>query len=63
MDDEIVGSPIRLLEKLQREGKLSRPVKEQGGMSPEQTEALTTLLPALSGSCALLAFLDAGRNK
>lgn len=32
-------------------------------MSLEQTNALNQLLPALSGSCALLAFLDVGRNK
>ncbi|KAL8279307.1 hypothetical protein RQP46_008344 [Phenoliferia psychrophenolica] len=64
MDEEIVNAPVRLLEKMQKEGKVAKPVKELGGgMSPEQTEALTTLLPALSGSCALLAFLDAGRNK
>lgn len=64
MDEEIVNAPVRLLEKMQKEGKVARPIKEiGGGMSLEQTEALTTLLPALSGSCALLAFLDAGRNK
>jgi pyruvate dehydrogenase phosphatase len=59
MDEEIVQGPVRLLEKY--EGK-----KMEGGakgMTVEQTEALHTLLPALSGSCALLAFLDAGRNK
>ncbi|BGO88957.1 hypothetical protein NBRC10512v2_000903 [Rhodotorula toruloides] len=61
MDQEIVSAPIRLLEKLQKEGKL--PDMKQGGIGIEQSEALNTLLPALSGSCALLAFLDAGRNK
>ncbi|KAK4705771.1 pyruvate dehydrogenase phosphatase, partial [Phenoliferia sp. Uapishka_3] len=63
MDDEIVNAPVRLLEKMHKEGKVRKPLVEMGGMSTEQTEALTTLLPALSGSCALLAFLDAGRNK
>lgn len=61
MDQEIVSAPVRLLEKLQREGKL--PTAKGGDMGIEQSEALSTLLPALSGSCALLAFLDAGRNK
>ncbi|KAM0751610.1 protein serine/threonine phosphatase 2C [Meredithblackwellia eburnea MCA 4105] len=62
MDEEIVQTPVRLLEKLQKEGKISKPSRE-GSMSVEQMEALTALLPALSGSCALLAFLDAARNK
>lgn len=61
LDSDIVTAPIKLLEKYQRDGTLPRP--KQGDMTPEQTEALNTLLPALSGSCALLAFLDAGRNK
>lgn len=59
MDEEIVQGPVRLLEKYERGGKRM----EGKGMTVEQTEALHTLLPALSGSCALLAFLDAGRNK
>lgn len=59
MDNEIVNSPVRLLEKLEKEGRQHSP-RELG---IEQSEALQTLLPALSGSCALLAFLDAGRNK
>ena len=63
LDAEIVQAPVRLLEKLEREGKARRPGKGEGGMSTEETAALNTLLPALSGSCALLAFLDAGRNK
>lgn len=32
-------------------------------MQKEGTENLNKLLPALSGSCALLAFLDVGRNQ
>lgn len=62
MDEQIVNDPVRLLEKTEREGKVSRPAKE-AGIGVEQSEALQTLLPALSGSCALLAFLDTGRNK
>ncbi|KAI5478534.1 protein phosphatase 2C family protein [Pseudohyphozyma bogoriensis] len=62
MDQEIVNAPMRLLEKLQKEGKAPKLGRETG-ISAEQTEALNTLLPALSGSCSLLAVLDAGRNK
>ncbi|GAA5917715.1 hypothetical protein JCM8208_006702 [Rhodotorula glutinis] len=64
MDHEIVSAPVRLLDKLQREGKLPTASTKGGAvMGIEQSEALSTLLPALSGSCALLAFLDAGRNR
>lgn len=63
MDQEIVSAPVRLLDKLQKEGKLPQISSKGGAMGVEQSEALATLLPALSGSCALLAFLDAGRNK
>ncbi|GAA5885080.1 hypothetical protein JCM6882_007220 [Rhodosporidiobolus microsporus] len=62
MDDDIVSAPIRLLDKLQKEGKLPN-MSGAGGLGVEQSEALSALLPALSGSCALMAFLDAGRNK
>lgn len=63
MDDTIVNGPIRLLEEMERDGKVKRPTSTDGAMSLEQTNALNLLLPALSGSCALLAFLDVGRNK
>ncbi|POY76164.1 hypothetical protein BMF94_0887 [Rhodotorula taiwanensis] len=63
MDQEIVSAPIRLLDKLQKEGKLPNMRGRDGDFGVQQSEALATLLPALSGSCALLAFLDAGRNK
>ncbi|GAA5924529.1 type 2C protein phosphatase PTC5 [Sporobolomyces koalae] len=65
MDHEIVNAPVRLLDKAQKEGKLQQlsNSKQAGGFGVEHSEALNTLLPALSGSCALLAFLDAGRNK
>ncbi|GAA6006151.1 hypothetical protein JCM10207_000541 [Rhodosporidiobolus poonsookiae] len=62
MDHEIVSAPVRLLDKLQKEGKLPS-MSVKNGIGIEQSEALSALLPALSGSCALLAFLDAGRNK
>jgi pyruvate dehydrogenase phosphatase len=63
MDQEIVSAPVRLLDKLQKEGKLPNMSSKDSALGVEQSEALATLLPALSGSCALLAFLDAGRNK
>lgn len=63
MDSDIVNAPMRLLDKLEKEGKLNKPGIKEGALGVEQSEALQTLLPALSGSCALLAFLDAGRNK
>ena len=63
MDSDIVHAPVRLLEKLEKEGKLNKPGIKEGALGVEQSEALQTLLPALSGSCALLAFLDAGRSK
>lgn len=63
MDSDIVNAPVKLLEKLEKEGKLAKPSIKEGALGVEQSEALQTLLPALSGSCALLALLDAGRNK
>lgn len=60
LDDEIVNAPVRLLEQRAKAGKGKG---EKGKMGTEENEALHTLLPALSGSCALLAFLDAGRDK
>ncbi|GAA6007907.1 hypothetical protein JCM11491_006533 [Sporobolomyces phaffii] len=65
LDHEIINAPVRLLDKAQKEGKLQQlsSSKQAGGFGIEHSEALNTLLPALSGSCALLAFLDAGRNK
>lgn len=62
LDSEIVSKPVKLLEQAQKVGSpVTRP--KDGTMSPSQIEALNSLIPALSGSCALLAFLDAGRNK
>ncbi|GAA5959133.1 hypothetical protein JCM3765_006352 [Sporobolomyces pararoseus] len=64
LDQEIIQAPVRLLDKIQKEGKLPElKNKSQGHFGIEQSEALNKLLPALSGSCALLAFLDTGRNK
>ncbi|GAA6041308.1 hypothetical protein JCM8097_001331 [Rhodosporidiobolus ruineniae] len=62
MDGDIVNAPVKLLDKLEKEGKLPQ-MSVSNGLGVEQSEALSALLPALSGSCALLAFLDAGRNK
>lgn len=59
LDGEIVQAPVRLLE--QRGTRAA--ARPKGAMGAEENEALNTLLPALSGSCALLAFLDAGRDK
>lgn len=56
MDEEILNAPIRVLM-----NKKAGTSKMEVGK--DQTENLNTLLPALSGSCALLAFLDTGRNK
>lgn len=65
LDADIVMSPIRLLE---RQGLFltSRSPTGQaakGNVSEAQANALQTLLPAMSGSCGLLAFVDAGRQK
>lgn len=62
LDTEIVSKPVKMLEQAQKDG-LVGPRPKDGTMSPAQIEALNALIPALSGSCALLAFLDAGRNK
>ncbi|KAK4052161.1 hypothetical protein OIV83_002456 [Microbotryomycetes sp. JL201] len=64
MDNDIKMTPIRMMEKLRKEGKLTgKPTPDKGAMDVAQNEGMQALLPALSGSCALLAFLDAGRNK
>ncbi|KAM0792987.1 hypothetical protein ACM66B_002741 [Microbotryomycetes sp. NB124-2] len=64
MDNDIKMTPIRMMEKLKKEGRLTgKPSPDKGEMNVAQNEGMQALLPALSGSCALLAFLDAGRNK
>lgn len=62
LDNQIVGTPVELLAKLEKEGGLI-PRAKDGQLSPSQMEAFHKLLPALSGSCALLGFLDTKRNK
>ncbi|KEI41908.1 uncharacterized protein L969DRAFT_100456 [Mixia osmundae IAM 14324] len=54
LDSDIVNAPIKLLESTSGKGKLN---------TTAQAEALQTLLPALSGSCALLAFVDTANNR
>lgn len=63
MDEDIVQGPVRELTRAEKDGQ--RPVKDNFGaeMTPEQTKSLQTLLPALSGSCAQLAYFDAARSK
>lgn len=64
LDDEIVYAPVKELERV---GKLKgwSKLSENAGreMSPEQTKSLQTLLPALSGSCAQLAYIDTARSQ
>lgn len=65
LDADIVLSPIRLLE---RQGLFSSRsgvvgASGPGNVSEAQANALQTLLPAMSGSCALLAFVDAARQR
>ncbi|KAG9123634.1 hypothetical protein FRC07_014430 [Ceratobasidium sp. 392] len=54
LDSEIVNAPIRVLEMLQAKA---------GSIKPwEHPMAQASMLPALSGSCALLAILDTARR-
>lgn len=52
LDDEITQAPIQELAKIKKQP--GKPVSEQ---------SLQKLLPALSGSCALLSYIDTARNK
>ncbi|KAG0148380.1 hypothetical protein CROQUDRAFT_90296 [Cronartium quercuum f. sp. fusiforme G11] len=63
LDEEIVNRPVRMLEEVERRtGKSSTgPLAHE--LTPQQTESLQALLPALSGSCALLAYIDTARSK
>jgi pyruvate dehydrogenase phosphatase len=54
LDSEIVNSPIRLLESIE--------ASPSNSPAHEHPMALPTMLPALSGSCALLAMLDTARR-
>ncbi|KAG8724066.1 hypothetical protein FRC09_000541 [Ceratobasidium sp. 395] len=54
LDSEIVNAPIRILEMLQAKAGTIKPW--------EHPMAEASMLPALSGSCALLAILDTARR-
>jgi pyruvate dehydrogenase phosphatase len=54
LDSEIVNAPVRVLEMLQAKAETMKPW--------EHPMAEASLLPALSGSCALLAVLDTARR-
>jgi pyruvate dehydrogenase phosphatase len=59
LDEDICQAPVRELENLTG----SSTMRKSDSPSTSQTVALQTLLPALSGSCALLTYLDTARNK
>jgi pyruvate dehydrogenase phosphatase len=54
LDSEIVNAPVRVLEMLESKSESMKPW--------EHPMAAASLLPALSGSCALLAVLDTARR-
>ena len=59
LDHEIVNAPIRLLEK---HGVPNEKLTDVQHLTPSQMTSLQTLLPAMSGSCALLTCIDTARN-
>lgn len=76
LDADLVLNPIRLLERqglfLNSRASSSSTTSSSSGqhapkmgnvVSEAQANALQTLLPAISGSCGLLAFVDAARRK
>jgi pyruvate dehydrogenase phosphatase len=68
LDHEITTAPLRLLQKREEAGKQGRGPLAVNGVDTQPTlatttAALQTLLPALSGSCALLAYLDTARHR
>lgn len=72
LDDEIVNRPVKMLEAFEaqarKNGNSSNQKNSLAGsqaheVTPEQTASLQALLPALSGSCALLAYIDTARAK
>lgn len=63
LDSDIVLSPIRLLERQGLFLSSTASSHTKGNVSEAQANAVQTLLPAMSGSCALLAFIDAARQK
>jgi pyruvate dehydrogenase phosphatase len=66
LDNQIVGRPLQMLsayEAQRKSGDQSIPKAYGADVTPQQTASLQTLLPALSGSCALLAYIDTVRSK
>lgn len=66
LDDQITGRPIQMLkayEAQRKAGGKSIPKDYGAEVTPQQTASLQALLPALSGSCALLAYVDTFRSK
>ncbi|PLW54421.1 hypothetical protein PCANC_04803 [Puccinia coronata f. sp. avenae] len=66
LDNQIVGRPLQMLsayEAQRKSGDQSIPKAYGADVTPQQTASLQTLLPALSGSCALLAYIDTLRSK
>jgi pyruvate dehydrogenase phosphatase len=60
LDDDICQAPVKELANAEEGASARRrPILP----STSQTLALQSLLPALSGSCALLSYLDTARNK
>ncbi|WAQ85369.1 hypothetical protein PtA15_5A944 [Puccinia triticina] len=66
LDNQLVGRPVQMLaayEAQQKSGDKSIPKAYGADVTPQQTASLQALLPALSGSCALLAYIDTLRSK
>ncbi|KAI8444048.1 phosphatase 2C-like domain-containing protein [Phakopsora pachyrhizi] len=67
LDEEIVSRPIEMLKTYEAQIKSGdgKPLPRSYGseLTPRQTESLQALLPSLSGSCALLAYIDTLRSK
>jgi len=66
LDNHIVGRPLQMLaayEAQRKSGDKGIPKAYGADVTPQQTASLQTLLPALSGSCALMAYIDTLRSK
>lgn len=61
LDSQIVNSPIKAVDELTK-GRRDLTAADLDPKSTEFQLAVATLLPALSGSCALLAMVDAANN-
>lgn len=60
LDDEIVNAPIRIFEN--QGNKSSGKILDANHLNPQQMKSLQALLPAMSGSCALLACFNTARR-